>query len=212
VIFPADMAKLVLEGRKTLTIHAKYPDEACCRWKPGSSYSIQVSRRTSAERLTVTWVEARDLAAINIRELKRAGFKKTGEFRERWESSHPGWVWTDESPVWLVSFLLGDHTNEPRLLAAHCGGASGDYVSTPSRALPGAGEEVPAAYQAKLASEASDGLRIARNARYGDSLLKLQTVINEMRSFRPEPIIAKQLRGIERQAKSMERNLTKDAT
>lgn len=112
--------------------------------------------------------------------------------------------------TWVVQFAKGEHREEPRLLAARPGMAKADYVSVPSQALVGAAEEVPRPYQAKLALEASDGLRTARNGQWDEmrsrTLKAIQTLrIEAARQNAGSQVARQRLRSIERQLKALER-------
>jgi uncharacterized protein YqfB (UPF0267 family) len=207
MIFFPDMAKLVLSGRKTLTVRSKGWEERECSFKPGRAYAVQLPKRQSRQCLTVLEVRSASIGALGLRDLKRAGFRSRTDFRTWWDEHHPRLIYGDESEVWLIGFLLGDHSDQPRLLAAQPGPQRADYVSVGAKTLVGSAEEVPASYQAKLAAEAGTHATIARNAEYEHHLRRLRAVIDDIRAFRPETVLEGNLRGLERQASSLERKL-----
>jgi hypothetical protein len=157
VVFAADQAKLLLEGRKHLTIRSK--NEPNCRFKVGKCYTIQSGRRTKSEVLTILSIEERMLGDIDLKDLRRAGFRTgsyqeaTSSFREWWDKRHPSMIYGDECPVWLIGFVLGDFSDSPRYPAARISTA-GAYTESAFRALNGSGDEVSEAIQGRFAAEA----------------------------------------------------------
>ena len=111
----------------------------------------------------------------------------------------------EDQPVWVVRFVKGDRTDAPRLLAARPG--RGDYTTVPALAMKSTGDEVSAATQVTYAKQAAEGLRTARNVLYDEHLARLQAVVSDIREFAVDPRVNENLRGIERQAKSLERKL-----
>ena len=207
MVFSSDLSKLLLAGKKSLTIRTRGHDEPKCRWREHHAYTIQVGRKSLDKRVTILKADERLLGDLSLVEWRKAGCKTRVEGRERWELEHKGWIWTDESPVWLISLELGDSTDEPRLLAARCGGPNGDYVSSPVRALSQAGEEVSAHVQASYARNAVEVQQMASQGTLSTALAGLHASIREVRAACPDPRGQGQLRGLERMAASLERRI-----
>lgn len=205
MIFTQDMAKLVLEGRKTLTIRNKTGPK--CRYKLGACYSIQVARRTKDEVLTVMSIEEKMLGDLNIRELRRAGFKTTLSFREWWDEHHRSLIFGDDCPVWLVSFDLGDLSDTPRLLAARPGAPHGDYVSSSARALRGEPEAIPAVLQARFSTEAKSAEKARQNGNLAGRVARLLELVAETAPFATDARVKDSFRVAERGLRSVQRKI-----
>ena len=108
-------------------------------------------------------------------------------------------------PVWVLRFERGDLSDTPRLLAAKWSPTSGDYVTSPTRGMQSADEEVSATTQTKYATEARTGASIARNALYTEQIGRMRAAISVIREYAPDPRISDALRGVERQVASLER-------
>ncbi len=202
MILPADLAKLVLQQKKTLACFSATKPK--CFYRPGHDYSLQAGGwfelppKTLKERITVESVRRCKTDEVDLRDAKRLGFRSRADFFERWDGSED---------VWLVSFVLGVHTDTPRIPAAKFG-ANGDYTTTASQSLHGSSEEVGSTAHVRFAKEAQEGAQIARNSLYSGHIAKLQAVVQEMRSCSIEPRAHENLRGIERQVASLQRKLT----
>ncbi len=151
MIFPGDLAKLILQGRKSATIRSK---QGKCPYKPGHDYALQAGKRRLEQRVTVQDVKPTTVAELDLPTARKLGFRTRTELYERWNGS---------DDVWLITFVLGVHTDTPRLLAKKCGGHAGDYVSSASQALNETSEEVSAAVQSRFAAEAKVNLALAHS-------------------------------------------------
>ncbi len=173
MIVPADLAKLILQGKKTMACFSATKPK--CFYRPGHDYSLQAGGwfelppKTLKERITVEVVRRCRTDEIDLRDAKRLGFRSRADFFERWDGS---------DDVWLVGFVLGVHTDQPRLLARRCGTHSGDYVSSPSQALPATAEEVSAGMQQRFAAEAVLKREISKEQRKRE-LSSVLTVLRE---------------------------------
>ncbi len=150
------MAKLILAGRKTQTRRRS------SRYVVGKSYALQTGRgKPATSRITITDVRQEPLGAITLRDARREGFRTTADFKAYWAELHGSF--NPDETVHVVSFVLGDLTDTPRLLAGHPGGPEGDYVSSPLRALNETSEEVSSAVQGRFAAEGKVNLALAHS-------------------------------------------------
>jgi hypothetical protein len=139
LIFHPKMAQKVKAGLKTQTRRKVNENE--CRYRAGRVYSIQTGRgKPASGHITITEVRQEQLGDITLRDARREGFRTTADFKAYWLELHG--KWQQEQPVWVISFVLGDQTDRPRLLAARFDPHHGDYVDFLSRALSGSSEEV----------------------------------------------------------------------
>ena len=80
MIFKPELAKLVKQGRKTMTRRRVVPGVPC-RYEPGKSYAVQPGRgQLSICRLTVTSVREEPWSAISIADARKEGFRTRTEF------------------------------------------------------------------------------------------------------------------------------------
>lgn len=197
MIFSSEMAKLILAGRKSQTRRVVKDSELQCRYVPGRSYALQGKRwKADQPRITVLEVRPEQLGQISLRDVRREGFRTTEEFKAYWVKLHKRF--DSEQLVWVISFVLGDQTDTPRLLAARPGAPHGDYVQNPVRALVGTAEEVSAPIQARYSREASERLSEAARRRR-----RLASVLAELATLAPTPQQKKRLRSIEHQIKAL---------
>ncbi len=194
MIFHPDLAKLILQGRKSATIRSR---SGKCPYKPGHDYALQAGKRTLEQRVTIQDVKPMTIPELDLPTARKLGFRTRTELYERWNGS---------GDIWLITFVLGVHTDEPRIPAAKFG-AHGDYVAAASQSLHGSSEEVGSTAQIRFAREAQEGAQIARNGAYSGHIAKLQAVVQEMRAV-SEPRAHQNLRGIERQVAALQRRLT----
>jgi uncharacterized protein YhfF len=82
------------------------------------------------------------------------------------------------------------------------------YTSISARALMREPEAIPAALQAQYARESENNLQAATNGHLETHVKRLHAVIAEIREHAKDPKANDQLRGLERQAKALERKLT----
>lgn len=119
MIFGSDMVRLIQQGKKTETRRAvKYGERGKttdCRYQKGRSYAIQRERGgRTIDRLTVTDVRLERLIDLTLPDARREGFRTRREFFDYWLKLH-GVIREDEQ-VWAITFVKGDHTDQPRLL------------------------------------------------------------------------------------------------
>lgn len=144
MIFQPDAVTLIRDKRKTQTRrpvkhNREFGYEMPGRYLPDRVYSVQPGRGKRAVcQLTVTEVRKERLGDITLDDIRREGFKFPGEFWQRWEQLHRHA--NHETVVWVISFVLGDQRDAPRLLRAgepsvpicarcHRGLADHDYVT-----------------------------------------------------------------------------------
>jgi hypothetical protein len=198
MIFKPDMVDLIKQGKK------RQERRETCHVRPGRSYGVQAGRQPATVRITVITVAQQQLGAVTLKDARREGFRSTQEFRDYWRSTHKGYLDPDQQ-VWVISFILGDHTDQPRLLAARPGAPHGDYVHTSARAMRGEPEAIPASLQATYAKESENTFKAATNGHLETHVQRLHAVIKEIRTHANDPRANDQLRGLERQAKAFER-------
>ena len=153
MIFRPELAKLILQGKKTQT--RRPMKQATCRYQAGKSYALQPGRgKLAAGRITITEVRQEFLGDLSLKDAKREGFVTTDEFFDYWRG-----LYGSANPVlrvWVISFQLGDRTDVPRLLAPTAGGFRGDYTSLPYRAMRDAGEALSDAELEKYSGSARE--------------------------------------------------------
>jgi hypothetical protein len=160
VIFRSELAKLILQGRKSQT--RRVATAKTCRYHTGRSYSVQPGRGKSAVgRITVTDVRLETLGEINLQDARREGFQTRDEFFDYWRDLHGGVNF--DLLVWVISFRLGDLSDRPRLLAPTAGGFHGDYTENVFQAMRDEPEAV-----SRMEQE-----RFSRDARGRDELVRL---------------------------------------
>ncbi len=185
MLLPADLAKKALEGRVSMACLSR--TKAKCAFKLGHDYALQSGKRTLG-RLTVLDVKASTTQDLGLQDARKLGFRTRTDFYERWKG---------QETIWLIRFVMGIHTDEPRLLCAHIGTSEGDYTKTPSRSARGAGEEVSGAFQGRFAAEGEANLALGRQ-------IPRERLIAAVKEILPAPRNAKdrkQMRSIEHHAK-----------
>lgn len=124
MIFRPELAKLIRQGRKTMDRRPVKPGEEHCSYHENRPYSIQPGAgKPGLGQLTVTEVRREPLGQITLREAKREGFRNPQEFADHWTELYGSYDPTLE--VWVIGFMLGDHSAKERYLAAapsmqHC--------------------------------------------------------------------------------------------
>ncbi len=109
MIFGSDMANLVLAGRKTQTRRLS------CRYQERRVYQVQRGRgKPGVGPITITEIREERLGDISLSDVRREGFRTTAEFQSYWRELHKHW--NPDQPVFVISFVKGDHTDQPRLL------------------------------------------------------------------------------------------------
>jgi hypothetical protein len=174
--FSHDQVDLILAGKKT----EDWRDR--CVVRPRRSYALQAAGVTRGRITVMSVTPDVILGSMTLRQAKRAGFKSTRDAVEHWRTTHGG-LYDPDLRVFIISFVLGDQTDTPRLLAARPGAPHGDYVDSSARALKGEPEAIPAALQARYSGEA----RAARQAIDGASLgAKADRVLDMIREISAE--------------------------
>jgi hypothetical protein len=116
VIFEADQAKLLLSGRKSVTLRSRWK-RAGARppYTPKRAYSIRVIGEDAPRSSKVTVLDVREgtIAGLSLAESRAAGFRTPGAASEWWRE-HAQLA----EDIWVISIRLGDHTDRPRLLRA----------------------------------------------------------------------------------------------
>jgi hypothetical protein len=174
MIFKPDMVDLIKQGKK------RQERRESCRVQPGRSYAVQSSRQPATARITIITVAQQQLGAVTLKDARREGFRNTQEFRDYWRETHKSYLNPDQY-IWVITFILGDHTDQPRLLAARPGAPHGDYVSTPARAMRGEPEAIPASLHVQYARESENTFKTATNGHLETHVQRLHTVISDIR-------------------------------
>lgn len=118
MIFSIQEALAIKTGKQTL---ARFPvQSAKCRYKKGRRYVIEIRGHKKPEKpsyITVTEEPTQALLGdLTLREAKRMGFRTRVEAEAIWEVRYGSY--DSKTPVWMVSFELGDTRDKPRLLRA----------------------------------------------------------------------------------------------
>jgi hypothetical protein len=159
VIFTPEMVKLVVARRKTQTRRI-IGDEKHCRYRVRHAYRVQPGRgKRGLFAITITDVYRERLSDIDLKGAHREGFRTRQQFFEHWHALHG----MADHDVWVISFVVGDVADTPRLLAARLGTAGGDYTSVPVLAARGE-QESPSAAELERYSKTA-GLRDHDRAR-----------------------------------------------
>lgn len=133
MIFRPELAKLIVQGKKSMT-RRQIGDRPVCRYEVGKAYAVQPGRgKVATCRITITEVRSERLGDMPIGDAKREGFATRDEFFDYWRSLY-GQV-DEDLEVWVIRFLLGDHTDTPRALSARMGGTEGDYTTNLARGI-----------------------------------------------------------------------------
>ncbi len=105
----------------------------------------------------------------------------------------------DDRPVWELRFKKGDHTDRPRLLAAHPGPPNGDYTDSTYRAMRNEAESPSEAFLARCAANSAErqGITLA------DRKQRLESVIREIRRHGKDPATNRKLREAERRIRQL---------
>lgn len=155
MIFGPDELRRIKAGRKTQHRRPIVHDRECF-YKPGRAYKVSSStHRAATFQITITGVDRSRLDAMTLRDARREGFRTTADFMEHWRDKHLARLCAPDTPIWVLSFVLGDQTDRPRFLAARPGPPHGDYVDSTARALKESAEEVSEAAQGRYAANAA---------------------------------------------------------
>lgn len=161
MIFDVDEIRRIKAGRKTQHRRPIVHDKECF-FKPGRAYTVESStQRAATFKITIKAVERSRLDAMTLNDLRREGFHTGGlkraneEFMEHWRSKHLKRLHDPSTPVWVLSFVLGDQTDRPRYLAARWSPHQGDYVESTARAMKASAEEVSESTQGRFAANSA---------------------------------------------------------
>lgn len=212
MIFQPQLAKLVLQGRKSQTRRKVQPGKQP-RYQAGKSYAIQPGRgKPAVGRITVTDVQIAYLGDIDLRDAKREGFATRQEFVDYWTSLHGRF--DPDVRVWVISFLLGDRTDTGRFLAARPGPPHGDYVTVAALGANGEGEPVSEMEQARITKEAHE--RYSNRAK--DPLMRehdeIARALERMRAVlgdRRDQTLGRQIWRMEQQLRTLDRKIREAA-
>jgi uncharacterized protein YqfB (UPF0267 family) len=115
MIFSADLAALVVAGKKTVTRRPRtgsnpsgepggWVDDPC-RYKAGRTYAVQPGRGKKAiGRIYVRSVRPELMTQLDDDEARLEGFKNTREFTDKWLAIYGKGSWLDI--VWRIEFEL----------------------------------------------------------------------------------------------------------
>jgi hypothetical protein len=210
MIFRPELAKKIAAGEKTMTRRPVKDGEKDCRYKPNRVYAVQPGRgRPANSQITVTEVREERLGDLSLRDAKREGFRTTQAFVDYWSALYGHY--DAEQLVWVISFVKGDATDTPRLLAARPGGPGGDYTANPARAAKGEPEAVSASLQEKFSQRAREQHTATKRGDWREQRDRLMAVVREIRAHAVDPKAAGNLRGIERQIASLDRKMSTPA-
>lgn len=176
MIFKPELAKLVMQGRKSMTRRPVKPGEKHCRYQAGKSYALQPGRgKQAAGRLTILEVRREALGAISLADARREGFRTTQDFKDYWAAMYGRFDALAE--VWVISFVKGEQTDEPRFLAARPGAPSGDYTTNRARAMRNEGEAVSVKDQERFAKEGEERDKARREDQKNAALKAIDGII-----------------------------------
>lgn len=117
MIFKPELVDLIKQGKKTMTRRPVKLGEKGCRYKPNHAYSLQPGRglRGDVKITIVGEPRCQRLDDISEKDAKREGFPTKQAFLNYWFDLY-GDIEPDQQ-VWVISFVLGDHTDVDRYLA-----------------------------------------------------------------------------------------------
>jgi hypothetical protein len=198
--FTPAMCDLILAGKK------REDWRETCRVREGRSYALKAGRVTRG-KITITRIEARvELGSMTLRQAKRSGYKSTSEARQHWCETHKG-IYDPLLWVFVISFVVGDATDTPRLLAARPGAPHGDYVDSSARALRGEPEAIPATLQAKYAGEARAARTALQNGSLDQRTRRVLELVQEISVQATEPRVREGFKAAERVIKATQRKI-----
>lgn len=210
MIFQPDAILLIRERRKTQTRRPVKPGETRCRYHTGRIYSAQPGRGKPGEiKITIMSVRQERLGDITQQDVQREGFRFAGQFRDRWTELHGHF--DPDQLVWVITFAHGDRRDQfdvPRLLTPRA--TREDYTATPALAMRDEPEAIPAAlndHYAQLARARAAELGLAPIHGARD---RIASELADMRAHladSPNRAITDAIRGLERQLKTLDRQL-----
>ena len=115
MIFKPELVELIKQGKKTMTRRPIKLGEKACRYKANHAYSLQSGGKRGDEKITVVAVRRQRLGDISEKDAKREGFPNKQAFVHYWIGLYGHY--DPDQQVWVISFVLGDHTDVDRYLA-----------------------------------------------------------------------------------------------
>jgi uncharacterized protein YqfB (UPF0267 family) len=117
MIFKPELVELIKQGKKTMTRRPVKPGEKECRYKPNHAYALQPGRgKRGDEKITIVAVRQQRLDDISEKDAKREGFANKQAFVRYWIGLYGHY--DPDQLVWVISFVLGNHADVDRYLAA----------------------------------------------------------------------------------------------
>lgn len=201
MIFKPELAKKVAAGSKTMTRRPVKDGEQECRYRAGRVYGVQLGRgKSTSFPITITEEPRREaLAAITFKEARREGFRTREEFIDYWTELYGDF--DPDQEVWVISFVKGDATDRPHLLAARSGTPMGEYTDNPSRAMKGEPEAISTPVAEHYAKRAID----MRGVEMSAQCERLLEVVAELRTQATTAPARKRLRSVEHHVRAIER-------
>lgn len=201
MIFKPQLAKKIAAGSKTMTRRPVKDRETECRYRAGRVYGVQLGRgKPTSFPITITEPPRRaPVAEITFKEARREGFRTREEFIAYWTQLYGDF--DPDQEVWVISFVKGDATDRPHLLAARSGTPMGEYTDNPSRAMKGEPEAVPQRAAERFAKRATEtrGLQLSAQRE------RLLEVVADLRASSTTASTRKRLRSVEHHVRAIER-------
>lgn len=182
---------------------------ASCVYETEHSYAVQPGfGKLSICRITITDIRNEPLGELTLRDALREGFKTRDEFYQHWQTLHHRLDLNEQ--VWVITFNLGDQTDQPRLLAARPGAPHGDYVTNPHHAMPDEPEAISAGDVERFGKLAHARDHDRREEPLRAQRDQLAGVLAEMRGVldrAPNEAVSSTVRRLERELQVLNRKL-----
>jgi hypothetical protein len=200
MIFKPELAKKIAAGSKTMTRRPVKDGETQCRYRAGRVYGVQLGRgKPTSFPITITETRRAPVAEITFKEARREGFRTREEFIAYWTELYGDF--NPDQEVWVISFVKGDATDRPHLLAARSGTSMGDYTDNPSRAMKGEPEAVSGRVAERYGKRATE----ARGLQLSAQRERLLEVVADLRASSANASTRKRLRSVEHHVRAIER-------
>ena len=152
MVFTPEAVRRIAQGKQTMT--RRLVKSSSCPQKVGRVYQAQPGwARKGIHHITITDVCRERLGDISLPDARREGFRTRADFFEDWAKQR---TLDHDEMVWVISFVLGDQADRPRLLAKRPAAPDGDYVREPYRAMRNEPEAVSAQEQERQTHRAAD--------------------------------------------------------